>query len=163
MQKSLLNAVVAIGRNRELGKDNQLLWRIPDDLKRFKALTMGHPLVMGRKTYESIGRPLPGRTNIVVTRDPNWRADGIEIFHSLEEALARARELDQEEIFLGGGSEIYRQAFPQIDRLYLTLIDDEKDADTFFPKYEKEFTSKTFEEAHEWEGLRYRWINLERA
>ena len=152
--------------NHAIGKDNHLLWHIPDDLKRFKALTLGHPVIMGRKTFESIlsalGKPLPGRTNIVITRNTGYRHEGATIAHSLEEAIAKAREIDSEEIFIGGGSEIYRQALSYVDRLYLTLIDDEKDGDAFFPEYEKEFTKKTLEEERDWNGLKYRWVNLER-
>ena len=158
--------VAAVGVNRVLGKDNQLLWHIPDDLKRFKALTLGHPVIMGRKTFESIvsvlGKPLPGRTNIVITRDADWKFEGVVVCHSLEEALAKAAELDQEEIFIGGGAQIYEQALPHVDRLYLTLIDDEKDGDTFFPEYEKEFTEMLHHEHRDHEGLNYRWVDLER-
>lgn len=158
--------VVAIGKNRELGLGGKLLWHIPEDLKRFKALTLGHPVVMGRKTFESIvailGKPLPGRTNIVVTRDTNWNYDGVLVVHSLEEGLGKARELDQEEIHIGGGADLYKQALPFVDRLYLTLIDDAKEADTFFPSYEDTFTKKISEETHEHDGLSYSWMTLEK-
>lgn len=166
MKKPSICIVVAIGRdkhmNRVLGKDNNLLWRIPDDLKRFKALTTGHPIIFGRKTFESIGRVLPGRTNIVVTRDPNWKFDGVTVVYSLEEGIELAKTLDQDEVHIGGGAQLYAQALPYVDKLYLTLIDDEKEGDTFFPPYEGEFTKKTFEENREWNGLKYKWINLER-
>src|SRR3989338_9097650 len=161
-------AVVAIGKNRELGKEGKLLWHIPDDLKRFKRLTYGHPVIMGRKTFESIvgylGKPLPERTNIVVTHsiDLVGRYDGVVIASSLEEAMTKAKTLDDTEIHIGGGAQIYEQALPYIDKLYLTLVDDEKEADSFFPPYEKEFTKKVFEEAHEWNGLKYQWAALER-
>jgi dihydrofolate reductase len=159
--------VVAIGRdkklNRVLGKDNNLLWRIPDDLKRFRALTTGHPLIFGRKTFESIGKPLPNRTNIVVTRDPDWQFPGVIVAHSLEEAIGKAKEIEGEEIHIGGGAQLYEQALPFVDKLYLTLIDDEKEGDTFFPPYEDQFTKKVFEEAHEWNGIKYRWVDLERG
>lgn len=171
MRKAGIAAVVAIGRNRELGKDGKLLWRIPDDLKRFRDLTRGHALILGRKTFDSIlsyrGSPLPERTNIVITRsstplgvnDPN-----VIVVHSLEEALEKAREVETNgEIHIGGGAEIYRLALPYIDKLYLTLIDGEGEADTFFPPYEKEFIKKVFEEAHEWEGIKYTYLDLERA
>ncbi len=157
---------VAIGKNREVGKSGKLLWHISDDLKRFKALTLGHPVIMGRKTFESIvailGKPLPGRTNIVITRDPHWTYGGVLVFHSLEDALIKARELEQEEIHIGGGADLYKQVLPFVDRLYLTRIDDTKDADTYFPPYETEFTKKISEEAHEENGLRYTWVTLER-
>lgn len=161
-------AVVAIGKNRELGLEGKLLWHIPDDLKRFKELTLGHPIIMGRKTFESVlgytgGKPLPGRTNIVVTRDAAWKHEGVTIVGSLEEAIEKAKTLDDKEIHIGGGAQIYEQALPYIDKLYLTLVNDEKKADSFFPPFEKEFTKKVFEEAREWKGLRYRWVDLERS
>jgi dihydrofolate reductase len=166
MKKPAVCIVVAIGRNRELGKDEKLLWHIPDDLKRFKALTMGHPIIMGRKTFESIvgylKKPLPGRTNIVITRDQNWNYEGVVVCHSLEEAIEKASALDQEEIHIGGGAQLYAQALPLVDKLYLTMIDDTKEADTFFPEYERDF-KVVKEEKREWEGLRYSWIDLERT
>ena len=167
MDKPRVSIVAAIGRNRELGYHNKLLWHIPDDLKRFKAITLGHPVILGRKTFESIvamlGKPLPGRTNIMVTRDISWDYGGVVVVHSLDDALAKARELDKEEIFIGGGADLWRQALPHTDRLYLTLIDAEApDADTFFPEYEHMFTKKVFDEAHEWGGLKYRWVDLEK-
>lgn len=170
MKKPQISIVVAIGHGRRwngaLGKDGKLLWHIPEDLKRFKVLTLDHPIIMGRKTFESIvailGKPLPRRTNIVVTRDPAWQYDGVLVAHSLEEAIDRAKELDQEEIFIGGGGEIYKAALPYVDKLYLTLIDDDKEGDSYFPPYEDQFTKKTFEEAHEWGDITYRWIDLER-
>lgn len=142
------------------------MWPIPEDLKRFKRLTMGHPVVMGRKTFESIlsslGKPLPGRTNIVVTRDVGYAPEGAVVTHSLEEALEKARAVDQEEIFIGGGAQIYEQALPSADRLYLTLIDDEKPGDAFFPAYEHLFTKKIAEESGEHNGLHYTWADFER-
>lgn len=162
-----ISIVVALGRSGEhhntIGKDNKLLWHIPDDLKRFKALTLGHPIIMGRKTFESIGHPLPERTNIVVTHNPDWRADGVHVRHSLKEAIEYAVSLDEKEIFIMGGSKVYAQAIDRVDKLYLTLIDDEKEADSFFPDYRADFTKKTFEDAREWNGLHYRWVDLERT
>ena len=172
--KHVIAAVVAIGRNRELGNADKLLWHIPEDLKRFRALTKGHPVVMGRKTFESIvgyiGKPLPERTNIVVTRDPNYQKGLAEqsfrevlVAGSLEEAIEIAKKAPgSEEIHIGGGAQIYEQALPLIDKLYLTLIDDSKPADMFFPPYEHLFTKKTFEESHDSNGLKYAWVDLER-
>ena len=162
----MIRIVAAIGRNRVLGKDKQLLWHIPDDLKRFKQLTFGHPVIMGRKTFESIiaslGKPLPGRTNIVVTRGA-WNHEGVITATSIEEAIEKAKEAPGgEEIIIGGGGEIYRQALPLVDKLHLTLIEDNKEGDSYFPEYEKEFTKMVFEEAREHEGLKYHWIDLER-
>ncbi len=164
----MIAAVVAIGRNRELGVGNKLLWHIPDDLKRFRTLTKGHPIIMGRKTFESIvsyvGGPLPGRANIVITRNLEWSYKGALVAHSLEEAIVIAKEqLGSEEIHIGGGAELYKEALPKIDKLYLTRIDAEApEADSFFPEYEKEFTEKTYEEIREWNNIQYTWINLER-
>lgn len=165
-----ISIAVALGKdgknNHVIGHGNDLVWRIPDDLKRFKQLTMGHPVIMGRRTFESIlsslGKPLPGRTNIVVTRDPNWNHEGVLVFHTIEEAIAKAKELDQDEIHIGGGAQIYEQALPYVDKLYLTLIYDVREGDTFFPPYEHLFTKKTFEEEREHNGLKYRWVDLEK-
>jgi len=168
MKGSVVAAVVAIGRNRELGKDNKLLWKIPADVQRFRDLTRGHPLIMGRKTFESIlgyrGSPLPDRTNIVITRDKAYKHEGVITTHSLEEALEAARKAPgAEEIHIGGGAELYKEALPIIDKLYLTLIDAEDEADTFFPPYEKEFTKVLHEESHEWEGIKYKYVDLMRG
>lgn len=166
MQEAKVCIVVAIGRNRELGKDEKLLWHIPEDLKRFKALTLGHPVIMGRKTFESIvgylGKPLPGRTNIVVTRDSAWSYEGVIVCHSLEEAIAKGKELDTEEVHIGGGAQLYEQALPLVDKLYLTFIDDAKEADTFFPPFESEFKEVKREE-REHDGLKYAWVDMERT
>ncbi len=159
----MVSAIAAMGRNRVLGLDNELLWRIPDDLKRFKRLTLGHPVIMGRKTFESIGRPLPGRTNIVITRDKKWHCDGVVTAHSVIEGIEEGKRADPEEVFVIGGGQIYEQALPYTDRLYLTLIDEDKKGDVYFPEYEKLFTDKIGEEAGEWNGLKYRWVDLERA
>jgi len=170
-KKPRVSIVAAIGRNRELGKYNDLLWHIPEDLKRFKTLTLGHPVIMGRTTFESIvtalGKPLPGRTNIVISREnePRYAATDaahVIITHSIEEALAHAREIDNEEVFIGGGAQIYNLALPYTDRLYLTLIDDEKDADTFFPEYEDVFTKKIVSEEKTHNALLYRFLTLDR-
>jgi dihydrofolate reductase len=167
----MISIVVALGNgrlhNRVLGKDNKLLWHIPDDLKRFKQLSLGHPVVMGRKTFESIlaslGKPLPGRTNIVVTRDASWQHEGAITATSIEDAIEKAKQSPgREEIIIGGGGEIYRQALPFTDRLYLTLIEDDKEGDSFFPEYENMFTKVVSDEAREHEGLKYRWVDLER-
>lgn len=153
-------------RDRGLGKDGQLLWRIPDDMKRFKELTTGHPVIMGRKTWESLPekfRPLADRTNIVVTRQSGYEAAGAIIAHSLEEArAAAARARGAEEVFIMGGGELYREALPLADRLYLTLIKGEKEADAFFPAYESEFIRVVAEETSEWNGVPYAWTTLER-
>src|SRR3990167_3513060 len=142
MKKTVIAAVAAIGKNRVLGSGNRLLWHIPDDLKRFKALTQGHPLILGRKTHESIleytgGKPLQGRKTIVISRDTTQNVEGAIVASSLEDAIQRGRELDSELICIGGGAQIYAAALPYTNRLHLTLIDDEKEGDAFFPPYEE--------------------------
>lgn len=165
----MISIVVALGNgrlhNRVLGRDNQLLWHIPDDLKRFKSLTRGHPVVMGRKTFESIvaaiGKPLPERTNIVITRDSAWTYPGALRASSLEEGIEIARKSPGgEEVFIIGGGQVYEHALPLVDKLYLTLIEDDKEGDSYFPPYEHLFTKKVFEERHEWNGLRYVWVDV---
>ena len=127
--------VVAIGANGVIGVDGGLPWRLPEDLASFKALTMGHPLVMGRATFESIGRPLPGRTTIVLTRDPHWSAEGVEVAPTLGAALERAHELD-DEVFLVGGAQIYAQALDAgiVDLMCVTRVAASPEGDTRFPK-----------------------------
>lgn len=161
MQTPRVSIIAAIGKKRELGKQNELIWRIPDDLKRVKTLTMGHPLIMGRKTYESIGRPLPGRTNIVVSRT-SGPIEGCVVVGSLKAALRHAIEIDLEEVFIFGGAQIYAEALPHTDRLYLTVIDaTDPEADAFFPDY-SEFTHTIQKETRDQEGLAYEWQTLER-
>lgn len=124
--------IVAAAENGAIGKDNQLLWRLPDDLKRFKQLTLGHPMIMGRKTFESIGKPLPGRTSIVITRSADLPLEGVVVVHSLEEALQKAKEIDGEEACIVGGGEIYRQCQDVATHIYLTVVHTEVEGDTFF-------------------------------
>ncbi|MES2931769.1 MAG: dihydrofolate reductase [Patescibacteria group bacterium] len=162
-----ISVIAALSRNRAIGKDNQLLWQIPGDLPRFKKLTTGHPVIMGRKTWESIPekfRPLPGRTNIVITRDSSYDAPGAVLAQSFPEALSRARDAEgSEEIFAIGGQQVYECALPFATNLYLTLVDEEKDGDAFFPAYEDQFSKETLREEHEYEGFKYVWLDLERS
>ena len=159
--------IAALGANsRAIGRENGLLWHIPEDMKRFKALTTGHPVIMGRKTWESLPekfRPLPARANIVVTRDLAYEARGASIAGSLEEAIAKAKkEEGAVEIFVIGGGQLYAEALPIADRLYLTLVEDDKEGDVFFPPYADIFTKVIAEESHESGAFRYRWVELER-
>ena len=159
-----VNIVVAVTKkDAAIGNGGKLLFRISDDLKRFKALTRGHPVIMGRKTFESIGRPLPERTNIVTTRNPDFRAEGIIVASSLEDAIQKAGVLDSE-IFVIGGGEIYKQALPITDKLYLTIVESDAAGDVFFPDWREDFTKETFHEERcdEKTGLKYTWIDLER-
>lgn len=158
-----ISLLAAIGKNRELGKRGDLIWRIKDDLKRFKALTTGHVMIAGRKTFEAMG-VLPNRTTVVVTRDENYDAKGCILASSVEDALEKAKGLEAEEIFVVGGGEIYARTIPYADRLYLTLIEEEdKDADAFFPEYAAygHVAEKSDLQVTE-EGLAYTYVTLER-
>ncbi|QQS15705.1 MAG: dihydrofolate reductase [Candidatus Moraniibacteriota bacterium] len=161
----MISIIVAIGEgNRVIGDKGKLPWHIPEDLKRFKALTTGHPIIMGRNTFLSIGRVLPNRTNIVLS-DMEWldAPDGIVIVRSLENALEKAKSAPgSEEIFVIGGGMVYGQALSCADRLYLTLIHGDFHGDAFFPEYEKIFSKVMSREARESEGFRYEFLVLER-
>lgn len=135
-----ISIIAAIGKNRELGKNNALLWDIPEDMRHFREVTTGHAVIMGQKTYESIGRPLPRRTNIIITFDTTFVAEGCIVCHSIEDALLCAQEKESEEVFVIGGASIYAQFIDRAERLYLTLVDQSFDADVFFPEYETLFT-----------------------
>jgi dihydrofolate reductase len=159
--------VAGIGeRTRAIGKGNQILFHVPDDLKRFKELSLGHPVIMGRKTFESIvamiGKPLPGRVNIVVTRDQNYVYEGARIAHSLESALELALELNPKEIHIGGGAEMYKMALPYVDKLYLTLFDDDREGDSSFPDYAGDFFEVARHGPRDYNGLKYEWVDFER-
>jgi dihydrofolate reductase len=144
-----ISAIVAIARNLAIGHQNQIPWYLPADLKYFKRVTTGHHVIMGRKSFESIGRPLPNRTNVVVTRDPFFVATGCTVAHSLREALALARANGETEAFIIGGGEVYRQAMPLLHRLYLTEVGVEPDgADVFFPKVDETEWREVSREAH---------------
>jgi dihydrofolate reductase len=128
-----ISLIVAMGENRVIGVDNRMPWHLSADLKRFKQITMGKPLVMGRRTHESIGRPLPGRKNIVLTSDRDYTAPGCVVVHNLADALSEA---DADEVMVIGGSSLYEELLAKADRLYLTLIHREFAGDTFFPEFE---------------------------
>ncbi|MCF0054221.1 dihydrofolate reductase [Dyadobacter sp. CY356] len=128
----LLSIIVAVSENGVIGLNNQLIWRLPDDLKRFKKLTLGHPMIMGRKTFESIGKPLPGRQSIIITRDQNFTFEGTIVVHSLNEAIEEARNTGTNEAFVIGGGDIYNQVQPITDNVYITEVHTETEGDTFF-------------------------------
>ena len=132
----MISIIVAADENNVIGKDNDLIWHLPDDLKFFKNLTSGHPIIMGRKTFESIGRPLPNRTNIIITRDTAFQADGCVVVHSLGEALGKTKNQD---VFIVGGEQVYRLALPKTDRVHLTRVHHSFDGDRFFPELGKEW------------------------
>jgi len=147
-----LSLIVAMAKNRAIGRDNALPWHLPDDLKYFKSVTMGKPIVMGRKTFDSIGRPLPGRLNIVITRNSEWQHPGVAVASSLQEALMMAASDEgsgshsPREVMVIGGEQIYRTAIDRADRLYITRVQTEVDGDAFFPEYDE---SQWFEVARQ--------------
>lgn len=141
----IIAAIVVTDLNNGIGKDNQLLCHLPADLKFFKATTMGSPIIMGRKTYESIGRLLPGRRNLIITRSGDYKVDGAEIFHSVEDALKYCTE---EKVFITGGAEIFKVSMGLINVIYRTVIDHQFEADTFFPEINKEEFKLVWEEPH---------------
>ena len=128
----LISIIVAVSENGVIGKDNQLLWRLPDDLKRFKKLTLGHPIIMGRKTFDSIGKPLPGRTSIVVTRNRNFSMEDVIAVHNIEEAFQEVAKLEADEAFIIGGGELYSATLAIADRLYITEVNTIISGDTYF-------------------------------
>lgn len=139
--------VAAVARNGVIGVDGGLPWHIPEDLARFKRITMGHALVMGRETFQSIGRPLPGRANIVLTRRPDWSHDGVEVAGSLEEALSMVASLRMD-AFIAGGAEVYRTALPRADRMELTEVEAEPEGDTWFPEFDRSRWREVAREDH---------------
>lgn len=170
MTEPKISIIVAIDEKRGIGKNNDLLFRIPEDFERMRRLTRGHPLVMGRKTFESIGRVLPDRTSIVITHDPNkvravsFYDPSVEIVQSLSEGIEKAKQSpDSSEIFIFGGGEIFREAIENglVDKLYLTVVEGDYDADTFFPDY-SQFKKVIKEEFGESGEYKFRFVDLER-
>jgi dihydrofolate reductase len=158
----IVSVIAAMARNRVIGIDNTLPWRLPEDLKHFKALTMGHHIIMGRKTYESIGKPLPGRTTVIVTRDPAYRVEGCLCAHSIDAAVAACA--GDAEVFFVGGAELYAQVLPRADRLYLTEIQADYVGDAHFP----EFDTALWRESERREnvsaaGLAYHFVTYQRG
>jgi dihydrofolate reductase len=156
--------IVAMAENRVIGRNNQLPWRIPADLGHFKMLTMGKPIIMGRRTHESIGRPLPGRDNIVITADSDYQADGCQVVHSIDQALEAAGDCDEAMII--GGADLYRQTLEYADRLYLTLVKADPEGDTWFPAIEAQQWREIERETHkadERNEYDYDFVVLDRA
>lgn len=161
----MLSIIAVIGKNRELGKDNHLLWNLPGDLKRFRKITKGHPVIMGRKTFQSIGHPLANRTNIIISSHSSYSSYPsytVLFASSFDEAIEKAKSAQgNEEIFIIGGGSVYAQAINKADRLYLTVVDAvSPQADTFFPDYSR-FTKVLSEESHEENGIHYTYFILE--
>src|SRR3989344_4876371 len=188
--KSKISLIAALSENRAIGKENQLIWKIPEDLKRFRKITFGHPVIMGRKTFDSIGRILPNRLNIVISRDPSFARrplaklkpeEELVVVRSLEDAtsaargnviLSEAKNLDpsvsplsqddnvEKEVFIIGGGQIFEQAIKIADKLYLTIIEKEVEGDTFFPDYSS-FKKISESPVHEYQGIKYRFEEWE--
>ena len=156
----MLSIIAVIGKNREIGCNNKLLWNIPEDMARFKRITTGHPIIMGRTTFLSIGKALPNRTNIILTRDKNFKANNYQIAHSINEAIKIAENSPGgEESFIIGGEQIYKQMLNLADKLYLTVVNDTPKADTFFPNYSK-FKNTVKKETIETDNLKYSFLEL---
>ncbi|MDB4927060.1 dihydrofolate reductase [Mucilaginibacter sp.] len=159
----IVSIVVAISENHAIGKDNKLLWHLPKDLKHFKEITTGGTVIMGRKTYDSVGRPLPNRRNIVITRQP-ITIEGCEVVNSIDAALALCA--DEAEVFIVGGAEIYKQAMHLTDKIYLTIVHADFEADTYFPEIKADIWKETERQDHEPDEkntLPYSFVTLERA
>lgn len=158
---SRLNLIVAMARNRVIGIDNKMPWHIPGELKHFKAITLGHHMIMGRKTFESIGRPLPGRTTIIVTRDAGYAQPDCLIAHSLKEAIGLAEGDDQ--VFFVGGSSLYEQVLPLVERMYITEIQADFEGDAWFPEFDRAVwreVSRSFQTTED--GLKFDYAVYER-
>lgn len=156
----MISLIVAHDKNHVIGYENDMPWHLPGDLQYFKEMTMGKPIIMGRKTFESIGRPLPGRRNIVITRNESYAAQGIETVPSLDAALALVKDVP--EIMIIGGAQIFEQSLPLADKLYITLIDHEFKGDTFFPKYDGWRLTASREPIQSDEGYTFRYCLFEK-
>lgn len=159
-----INLIVAMARNRVIGIGNKMPWKLPADFAWFKRHTLGHPVVMGRKTFESIGKPLPGRRNLVISRNRDWRADGCEVFHTLDAALASCTP--NEQVFVIGGATLYNEVLPHADRVYLTEVDVTVDGDTVFPALtagQWHERSREHHPADEKNAYAMDWVILERG
>ncbi|MBQ0138037.1 MAG: dihydrofolate reductase [Kurthia sp.] len=155
----MISLIVAHDKNHVIGLNNDMPWHLPGDLAYFKRMTMGKPIIMGRNTFESIGRALPGRRNIVITRNTNYTAEGAEVVHSLQEAINLVK--DVEEIMIIGGQQIFTEALPLANRLYITEIDYEFEGDTYFPMY-KEWSKKTTSDMNKGDGFTFRYTIYEK-
>ena len=160
----MLSLIVAMDQNRLIGNNNALPWHLSADLKRFKAITMGNPIIMGRKTYESIGKPLPGRQNIIITRDTAYQAEGCDVVHGLKAAAGCVGDVD--EAFVIGGMQIYQQALLRVQRMYLTIIEHVFTGDAWFPEFNasdwQEVATESHQHADETQTYVYRFVTLER-
>lgn len=163
MSAPRLSLIAALAKNRVIGIENRLPWKLPEDLAHFKELTLGHPILMGRKTFESLGRPLPGRRNIVITRNADYQPTGCEIATSIPAAIDLCTKA--QEVFFIGGAELYKQVLPLVDRLYLTEVQIEAQGDAWFPAFDSSAFREISREAHTGEKgdpLRFDFVVYER-
>jgi dihydrofolate reductase len=159
----VISLIAAMSKNRVIGSKGSIPWTLPADMKRLKEITMGKPIIMGRKTHESIGKPLPGRINIVVTKDTDYKSEGCIVVHSADEAVQSSK--DYKEIIIFGGQKIYEMFMDKVDKMYLTIVDAKLEGDTFFPEYDAEEWKETHFEDHAKDSINqydYRFITLER-
>ncbi len=162
----IISQIVAVAANGVIGKDNDLIWRLPADLKFFKNTTMGHHMLMGRKNYESIGKPLPGRTTIIVTRDPEYQQEGCIVKQSIDDAIQYASDNNEEELMIIGGGQIYEQTLALTNRIYLTEVHQQFDGDTFYPSLnvdEWKETGRVFHAKDEKNAFDFSFVTLERV
>ena len=162
----IISMIVAVAENNVIGKDNGMLWHIPADLKYFKAVTMGHHIIMGRKTHEAMGRVLPGRTNVIISRQENYEVEDAIVVHSLEEALKVAEQNGETEAMILGGGTIYEQAISMANRIYLTRIYASFEGDTFFPELDENVWIETKQDRHEADEknpIAYDFLEYERS
>lgn len=161
MKQMKISLIVALDDKNGIGKDGGMPWNIPSDLKRFKKITEGHPVIMGRKTFESIGKPLPKRTNIIITRN-NFKQEDLIVKHSLKEAIEEAKKAPgSDEVFIVGGGQVFKEAIELADKIYLTKIEGDYNTDTFFPDY-SQLNKVTYEQEGEDNGFRFKFIDLEK-
>ncbi|MDP2812362.1 MAG: dihydrofolate reductase [bacterium] len=161
-KKTIISIIVAVAKDRGIGYQNKLLIHLPPDLKHFKEVTSGHMVIMGQTTYQSMGKALPNRENIVLTKDPNFSVSDAKVMYSLEEALDYAKNSGETEIFFIGGASIYAQSIKYADKLYLTLIDKIFTADTYFPDYSEFKNLVSQSEEQEYEGVKFKYLELTR-
>ena len=156
----IISLIAAMGKNRVIGKNNSIPWKLPADMKRFKELTTGKPVIMGRKTFESIGRPLPNRKNIILTHEKNYKAEGCIVVHSTLNALKAAE--GNEEVMIIGGEQIFKEFLAMANRMYLTVIDEDFEGDAYFPEYNQKEWREVKREEHKNEKYKYSFVDLER-
>ena len=155
-----ISLIAAMGKNKVIGNNNRLIWNVPEDMKHFRELTKNKPVIMGRKTFESIGKPLPQRTNIVITRDKNYKKNGCIVVHSVKESLDAAKGAN--EIMVIGGAQIYKEFLPIADKIYLTIIDEDFDGDAHFPEFSKSEWKETKREELKNDKYKFDFVDFER-